>query len=316
MHFFFINFIIITVYTKYRARGARAFTLHPCGRSLPYVRVFFFVHSPKSLLHRPEGTLISSFSPTGSSRSVCSLCTASRLLLLLLTPTPFSLATSLGSPLLTSSLRGPLLPSLSLRLFYSVPPHREALCPSSLFFLSFLLAFLLASSWSSCSFYFQHEERDTESIWECARKREGKGIKERGREREGKLLSEGEDDGEDGEEAWKEEKRVWGEEREERHTWAERVPTRKMQDRIRTLKSGSTKLSRLLDHSYFETFLSSSFSFHSPFFPHFSARLFFFLPLLYRLTLTEKKEEKQKKRRKNWAAPKICFVVKRIALIR
>lgn len=108
-----------------------------------------------SLLHRPEGPISSSFSPSGPSRSLCSLYTASRLLLLLLALLFLFLLLRVllppPPPPPPPSLRSPLL-SLSLRQ-RSVP-----LCPEihSSFFSLLLLACPspLPPSWSSCSFCF------------------------------------------------------------------------------------------------------------------------------------------------------------------
>lgn len=81
---------------------------------------------PHSLLRCPEGPISSSFSPSGPSRSVCSLCTASRLLLLLLAllflflllrPPPPSIASLFVPP----PTLGSSLPRDSFLLFLSPP---------------------------------------------------------------------------------------------------------------------------------------------------------------------------------------------------
>lgn len=107
---------------------------------------------PHSLLHRPEGPISSSFSPSGPSRSLCSLCTASRLLLLLLALLFLFLLLRVLLLLLPPSLRPPLL-SLSLRQ-RSVPLcpeiHSSFFSPSCLPFASrSKLVQLLLLFWSS-----------------------------------------------------------------------------------------------------------------------------------------------------------------------
>lgn len=86
---------------------------------------------PHSLLRCPEGPISSSFSPSGPSRSVCSLCTASRLLLLLLAllflflllrpPPPSSFAPSIASLFVPPPTLGSSLPRDSFLLFLSPP---------------------------------------------------------------------------------------------------------------------------------------------------------------------------------------------------